>query len=85
MLNKRLLNEKRRPWGLFLLLCLAGLIFCSVSALIIGPAELKADTDVSIDGEGMLQARLGLIEDGKDCEPVPVRLGAELFPKVWQL
>lgn len=43
MLSKRLTYKKSRPRGLFLLLCLAGLILCSVSAPAVGAAELKAE------------------------------------------
>jgi hypothetical protein len=43
MLSKRCINRKRGPRGLFLILCLACLIFCMVPAPAWGAAELKAE------------------------------------------
>jgi hypothetical protein len=44
---------KRKPWGLFLLFCLAGLIFCSIPFPAVDAAELKAEL-VNKKDEGML-------------------------------
>jgi hypothetical protein len=41
MRSSRPINGKRRPWGLFLLIFLAGLLFWGISA--VGAAELKAE------------------------------------------